>query len=66
MNSETKDQDSWVVPDTNQGDTETSVSPDKTKKKKNKIGGKLSQEHIRNLPTDQLINYIENEGKKLK
>jgi len=38
----------------------------KTKKKKTKSGGKLSHEQIRNLSTEELFSYIENEGKKLK
>lgn len=33
------------------------------KKKKGKSGGKLSQEEIKNLSTDELLSYIESEGK---
>jgi hypothetical protein len=33
------------------------------KKKKGKNGGKLSQEEIKNLSTDELLSYIESEGK---
>jgi len=36
------------------------------KQKKSKNGGKLSHEEIRNLSTEELFSYIENEGKKLK
>jgi hypothetical protein len=35
-------------------------------KKKAKAGGKLSHDEIRNLSTDELFSYIENQGKKLK
>ena len=38
----------------------------KRKPKKGKNGGKLSHEEIRNLSTEELFSYIENEGKKLK
>ena len=35
-------------------------------KKKAKAGGKLSQNEISNLSTDELFTYIENQGKKQK
>lgn len=38
----------------------------KTTKKKGKNGGKLSQEEIKNLSTDELLSYIQNEGMKYK
>ena len=34
-------------------------------KRKKKFGGKLSEEEIKNLTTDELLSYIENEGKKI-
>ena len=34
------------------------------KKRKEKKGGKLSQEEMKKLTTDELVSYIENEGKK--
>ena len=34
-------------------------------KRKKGQKGKLSQEEIKNLSTDELLSYIENEGKKL-
>ena len=39
-----------------------------TKQKLKKKGktGKLSQDEIKNLSTDELFSYIENQGKKLK
>ena len=36
------------------------------KKKKGKGGGKLSQDEIKNLSTDELLSYIESEGKAKK
>jgi hypothetical protein len=36
------------------------------KKKKGKSGGKLSQDEIKNLSTDELLSYIESEGKAKK
>ena len=35
-------------------------------KKKGKNGAKLSQEEIKNLSTDELLSYIQNEGMKYK
>lgn len=38
----------------------------KPNKKKGKSGAKLSQEEINNLSTDELLSYIQNEGKGMK
>ncbi len=38
----------------------------KSTKKKGKNGAKLSQEEIKNLSTDELLSYIQNEGMKYK
>ena len=54
--------------DENDGDNGDSSFDNKKRKpsKKGKSGGKLSHEQIRNLSTEELFSYIENEGKKLK
>jgi hypothetical protein len=36
------------------------------KKKKDKSKSKLSQDELKNLSTDELLSYIESEGKKGK
>jgi hypothetical protein len=46
-----------------QGATQNQRKPNK---KKGKSGAKLSQEEINNLSTDELLSYIQNEGKGMK
>jgi hypothetical protein len=64
----------WTSNTTNQGNVyeepeSSQVAPSsqrKPHKKKGKSGAKLSQEEINNLSTDELLSYIQNEGKGLK